>query len=130
MGNCCAAKQGHKPIKTDPNTIKKVVKNKKHQDFDEVLKEDNEKVAAGARGQTLNRLAMLDPKDGVSNPSSLLSSTVVHDGTFQSNNNKNQTNQGGKSQKRFSPSSKYASLLSDPGIPDEMDENVPRESLY
>ena len=50
MGNCCAAKQGHKPIKTDPNTIKKVVKNKKHQDFDEVLKEDNEKVAAGARG--------------------------------------------------------------------------------
>ena len=73
---------------------------------------------------------MLDPKDGVSNPSSLLSSTVVHDGTFQSNNNKNQTNQGGKSQKRFSPSSKYASLLSDPGIPDEMDENVPRESLY
>ena len=62
--------------------MQKVVKKKSPHEFDDVFKQDNQKVAAGARGQTINKLAMLDPKDGVSNPSSLLSSTVVHDGTF------------------------------------------------
>lgn len=70
--------------------MKTVIHKKKHNpDFDDVLKQDNEKVAAGARGQTINRLSMLEPKDGISNPNSLLSSTNVQDATFLSNGNKN-----------------------------------------
>ena len=128
MGNCCATKQGQKPYKTDKNQIEKVVRKKHKTDFDDLVKQDSEKVAAGARGQTINGLQMLEPKDGLSQPNSLLSSTVG-DGTFLSNGNKNQLAQDGRNRKRNSPSSKYASLLSDIH-PDELDENVPRESMY
>ena len=84
MGNCCATKQGPTTYKPETSTMKRVIIIRKNKDnssqaLDDELK-DEKMQAAGGRGHTQNRLTMLDPKD-VSNANSVMSSTLVQDGT-------------------------------------------------
>lgn len=76
---------------------------------------------------------MLDPKDGVSNANSVMSSTLVQDGASQSHGGSHiiQESKGHDKSGRNGQYLKHGGLLSDPCInPDELDENVARKSTY
>ena len=71
---------------------------------------------------------MLDPKEGVSNANSVMSSTLIQDGASHSGSHMMHDSRYIDKSGKQNPPFKTASLLSDPGInPDELDENVSRK---